>query len=228
MRIVYVLGAAAMVTAGFGLCVAKVRAQQHQIDGLGARVSALAESIEQTDARCAQARVAAVSAARPRDAGRTRGAAPPDGDGAGAQDATAPPTRADAGLVAEHRRPLNLEDAQDRVERVFLGEAPDPGWAREAERALEERLAAALPRSSAIHAVECRASLCRVEAAHRDPTDGGRLFDDAFKNPASKGWNADVFSTPPRVDERGNTVVVMYLAREGEALPSLEQRDDLD
>ncbi|MGK3984784.1 hypothetical protein WME99_17190 [Sorangium sp. So ce136] len=227
MRIVYVLGAAAVVTAGLGLCVAKVRAQQHQIDGLRAHVSALAESIEQTDARCAQAsaRAAAATAARARDV------ALPRGDGRDAQDATelpvAPPPR--AGVEhPERRKPLNLEDAQDRVERVFLEEAPDPGWAREAERTLEERLAAALPRSSAIHSVECRASLCRVEAAHRDPTDGGKLFGDAFKNPESKGWNADVFSAPPHADERGNTIVVMYIAREGEALPSLEQRDDLD
>ncbi|WP_437831028.1 hypothetical protein [Sorangium sp. So ce1153] len=225
MRIVYVLGAATVVTAGFGLCVAKVRAQQHQLDGLGEQVSALKASIAQADARCAQARARAAAVARAREA------APSNGDDDDGQDATelpaAPPPRTSVEL-ADGRKSLSLADGQARVERVFHEEAPDPDWAREAEIALQEKIAAALPRSSALRSVECRASLCRVEVAYRDPADGGRFFDAAFKNPDSKIWNADTFSTPPRPDGRGNTIVVSYLAREGEALPSLEQRDDLD
>jgi hypothetical protein len=125
-------------------------------------------------------------------------------------------------LESAERPLIEPAEARDQLESAFLEEGTDPGWARQAERTVQEKLRGSMPDASAVRSIECRSSICRIETAHQDPGAYGQFVDSVFKSPETQIWNSSSFSTPLRSDDRGGMVIVSYLAREGEAHPPLD------
>ncbi|HEY2514502.1 MAG TPA: hypothetical protein VGI39_26740 [Polyangiaceae bacterium] len=112
---------------------------------------------------------------------------------------------------------------RDHYQLAFERESREGTWADSAERLAEDRLKALLPPTSAVRAVECRASMCRLETSHADRPTYQAFLHAAFLGPSPGIWNAAQFSTrlDPQADG-GPLRVVSYLAREGRSLPSVD------
>jgi hypothetical protein len=216
MRKLYVFSSAVAITAAFGLCIVKIQSQQAQIDRLGADMSALAQSLDGKGSRRREEGGDVMERRGSRAPARSPSLSPED-----ESDAHAPPPP-QAPLEPKERPPADLEDTTDEIERVFLGEGSDPSWSRQTERTVKEKLTASLPEASAVRSIECRSSMCRVETVFHDPEAYGRFAQSAFKDPETRIWNGGAFSTSLGTDDRGDMVVISYLAREGEEIPSLD------
>jgi hypothetical protein len=138
------------------------------------------------------------------------------------QQEPVPPTTTPAPEAPQARAPTPAE-VRDKLDGVFAGEQVDTKWAQEARAKAEGKLAAAMPATSALRSVECRASMCRVETVHEDLGSYRQFVEKAFQDPETRVWNGGFFSTPVDKRDDGTLVIVAYLAREGEALPPLAQ-----
>ncbi len=109
-----------------------------------------------------------------------------------------------------------------RVEQAFAAEVPDPAWHPEA--AFRALFAHTLPAGSALDAIECRSSLCRVETSHLD-SDGRLAFLSALAMPDPThplGFAAALFGdSVPSPDGRG-VRSIMYVLRSGRELPTVD------
>ncbi len=110
-----------------------------------------------------------------------------------------------------------VADMGARIERAFVAEpsATSPELARDLDTAVR----AVLPAGSAVHRVECRGALCRIETAHLGLDELRDFAQRAFQgaNPVSKG---PVFFSLLGEPEPGQPVVaVAYVGREGAELP---------
>lgn len=117
---------------------------------------------------------------------------------------------------------IEPEEALARFDALFVEETTDTRWAQERSHALSTRVAAVLPDTSSLRSVECHTALCRVETVHESPESINTFAEGAFKNFDTKLTTGASFTTAEGQDERGRIVLVTYLAREGEPLPSLE------
>lgn len=216
MRTIWMLAAGAAITAAFGVCFLKIHAQQAEIDRVRAQVAVLAASPEEKGASHRRER-GPVEERRgsPAPARRT---SPTEED---MSDLPIAPRQPPA-LETADRAPTEPEDVPVALESAFLEEGADPIWSREAERTVQEKLKRAIPKAADVRSIECRSSMCRIETFHQNAEDYERFLHDAFKDPETQIWNGNAFSTSSRVDERGGRVIVSYLAREGEVLPSLD------
>ena len=140
------------------------------------------------------------------------------------EDRFEPPATPRSAPVAEATPPAPEPrvDVREKLDGLFREERTDTDWARTAESQVEDKLQQSMPEGSFVRSVECRASMCRVESVHQDDDTSGRFVRALLKDPAARVWSADAFAAPPQPDERGRSVVVAYLAREGETLPSLD------
>jgi hypothetical protein len=215
MRKLYIVPVAVAIAAAFGLCIVKIQDQQTQIDRLGANISALAQSPDGRGAR--RGKEGGEVMERRGSRAPARSPSPSPGD---ESDAPAAPPQAPLG--PKERPTIELEDATDEIERVFLGEGSDPTWSRQTERTVKEKLMVSLPEASAVRSIECRSSMCRIETSFRDAETYEHFAQSAFKDPATQIWNGGAYSTSLGTDDRGGMVIVSYLAREGEDLPSLD------
>lgn len=132
---------------------------------------------------------------------------------------------APAPLLPSEPRPLRPGDVRDGIERAFYREPRDPQWSRSAERTAEARLRGTLPKGATLHAVECHASLCRIESTHDSLDEYQQFVERAFMKIETQVWNGASYSTPVEdgAAERGFPVaIVSYVAREGHALPQVE------
>jgi hypothetical protein len=124
----------------------------------------------------------------------------------------------------EPRLALQPAKLRERLDSTFHAEPFDSGWAGGAQRLAAERLRETLPEGSEVRSVECRSSLCRIETSHTDGPHYQEFVRKAFLNPDTKLWNGGLFST--RLDDasqaEGRTVVVAYLARDGQGIPAFE------
>jgi hypothetical protein len=67
--------------------------------------------------------------------------------------------------------------------------------------------------------IECRTTLCRVELTPTDPGQGAAAFEQGFRKlMLFAPWHAPGFGKIEHPDGRA-PVAVLYLAREGHALP---------
>ncbi|HXU63869.1 MAG TPA: hypothetical protein VN962_19360 [Polyangia bacterium] len=109
----------------------------------------------------------------------------------------------------------------EEYQAVFARETADQAWAARAEEVARAKLGAVLPEGSRIRSVECRATLCRVETAHRDKSSYFTFGRRAFVSGDGRLWNAATFSVPadPAFSE---PVMVSYVAREGYDLPRID------
>jgi hypothetical protein len=109
------------------------------------------------------------------------------------------------------------------MDGTFSAQRVDASWAGTAQNLASERLRATLPEGSEVRSVECRASLCRIETSHTDEQRYESFVRQTFLDPKTQLWNGGLFSTT--LDDgqsEGRLVMVSYLAREGQAVPSFE------
>jgi hypothetical protein len=125
----------------------------------------------------------------------------------------------------EPQRPL-LQPAQlrDRMEGIFYDERVDASWADRALRLAQERIAGTLSDGSDVRSIECRSSMCRIETSHTDEQHYHQFLRKAFLDPETELWNGSVFSTPldDASQAEGRIVVVAYLTRDGQAMPTVD------
>jgi hypothetical protein len=106
-------------------------------------------------------------------------------------------------------------DPGEHLQSAFAGQPTDAAWASATEAHIAQRLRASVP-SARVQAIECHASLCRVETVHADAAAYGE-----FVSSIKRIWSGDAYSDEPTEGAQGQLVVVSYLAREGEPLPQL-------
>jgi hypothetical protein len=128
----------------------------------------------------------------------------------------APDTRSqDGGRSAE---PL---DGEQFMATVFTSRSDDPIWARDAEEMIRGKLRDELPPGSLTQAVECRAQLCRIATVHPAVTALEDFHTHMFGDPNTRIWNdANALTLIESTEREGELIVVSYLAREGDTLPS--------
>jgi hypothetical protein len=107
--------------------------------------------------------------------------------------------------------------AQQRLEARFLHAAADPEWAARAKTIVDQNLPSLLPEGSKIRSFECRASMCRLETAHKNHGQYMKFIQAAFLSPEDQLWNAPTFSTPLNGNP-ADGLMVTYIAREGGSL----------
>jgi len=186
-------------------------AQKAQVAALRGEVDKLREQ---------QARLA-VQAARPPVIVRTQVAAETPAVASATAPVTAPPSEPPADSEAARAKRWE-EDARANltaVEGAFATEPTNEPWAGSTRVALRDRLTA-ISRSagSALHDIDCRSSICRVEVVYRD-ADASRQFNEkAFTDPTDRAWDGPVVITPPQTNSDGSLATVMYLGREGTSL----------
>ena len=110
---------------------------------------------------------------------------------------------------------------RQRLDDYFARERPDPGWAYDAQRTAEARIVGAIPKTSEVRSIECRASMCRIETAHQDLDQYQQFVHRALMDPETKLWNGGFFATLLGEPAEGRVTTVAYLARDGEALPPM-------
>lgn len=167
-----------------------------------------------------QDQVTALSATQHRGSSEAAAAAPAQAAlgrlVAGAMAASTEPRPEPRPASAEPPAPV---DPRARLDSAFLAQQPDPAWTGAASRLAEARIGAALPPASMLRAVECRASLCRIETDHPDLQHYQQFFQRAFVDPDTRAWNGAVTTAELAEAGDGTVHVISYLAREGAALP---------
>jgi hypothetical protein len=159
--------------------------------------------------------------------------APPSSPYRAYEPAPAPPVAAPTASAApapalaskEEARPAPAPaEVRDSFEIAFGGDKPDPGWTGADQRRASQKIQAALPEGSHMRSFDCRASLCRIETSHEDPSHYRAFVRAAFLDPETQLWNAGMFSTRSSDEAAPGEPLVMvsYLAREGQALPNIE------
>jgi hypothetical protein len=119
--------------------------------------------------------------------------------------------------------PIAMEPTEldARLNATFSGERINAEWAASSERRAKTKMSAVLPHDSALVAVDCRASMCKVASKHANAANYRQFVQDAFSNPATEAWNAGFFSTATADPRTGEISAVAYVAREGEELPAV-------
>jgi hypothetical protein len=123
--------------------------------------------------------------------------------------------------VATERRRMTKQDMCDRYEIAFMSEPEDSVWASSARHVATERIQAVLPVGSALRAVDCRTSFCRIETSHGDMAHYKQFIDRALVEPQSSVWNGATF-TAVTDSSSANIIAVSYVSREGQNLPPLD------
>jgi hypothetical protein len=119
--------------------------------------------------------------------------------------------------VAPSTPEISVGELHKRYEGSFRGEAVDAAWAGQAKSIADAKLSAILPSGSSIRGLECRATMCRLETAHKDYASYVSFVRAAFTNPDQAPWNAESYSAPLN-DNPADGVFVTYIAREGRSL----------
>jgi hypothetical protein len=128
--------------------------------------------------------------------------------------ATAPAAALEPAEQAEQEQPEPI-DPGEHLEHAFGDQPTDAAWANATEAHIAQKVRAGLPHAR-VQAIECHASMCRLETIHADAAAYGQ-----FVNESKRLWSADAYSDEPIEGAQGQLVVVSYLAREGETLPQI-------
>jgi hypothetical protein len=108
-----------------------------------------------------------------------------------------------------------------RLEEHVAQERHDPAWSTDAQRTAGARLVGTIPETSELRSIECRASMCRIETVHQDIDHYQPFVYRAFMNQETHLWNGGFFATLLGDPAKDKVTTVAYLARDGEALPSI-------
>lgn len=122
------------------------------------------------------------------------------------------------------REELNAyhDRVRDHTQQEFAAQARDATWATGAEVQLESRIRAMTPERSTLGRVECRDTICRVEAVHQSIEDYYEFQTQVFA-PGDAIWSGARFAlTRPMPDGKRQRTVAFY-ARDGHELPRLSE-----
>jgi hypothetical protein len=117
--------------------------------------------------------------------------------------------------------PLDAPTMRQHLEDAWNVQAGQSAWTHGARQIAESKLSALLPAGSAARAVECRASMCRIETEHADVAHYAQFARSAFLEARTQLWNGGVFSAIVEDSSAsgGKVISVAYLAGEGQTLP---------
>ncbi|WP_338274431.1 hypothetical protein [Corallococcus caeni] len=194
-----------------GVLFALVSHQQSSETELEELRAQVRKSAASTDANLAERRVAADTAMR---LWATQAAQPPAQakspgameDSAEAPDEVPPPP-------PMRPPPPSFEQSRARVMTAFAEEPVDSDWSGRATQTLNETLRQHLPSGSRVKALDCRATLCRVELVHRSAADSGPFMMDGLR-----AWPGSIF-VASEAQEGTDYVVTLIAAKEGTRPP---------
>ena len=98
-----------------------------------------------------------------------------------------------------------------RVSGDFAREPRDPRWADHMTTEIQSSLGAVVATGTAIDAVECQSTLCKVTISHANEAARQAFFATYSNNPIRSTTGARVFS----LDEKGTPKTVMFISRGG-------------
>ncbi|WP_394822964.1 hypothetical protein [Pendulispora albinea] len=137
------------------------------------------------------------------------------------QSAAAAEGRATGDTGASAGRHMTADFMRDAYAATLTGENRDNAWAVRAEQRIVSQIRSASRAGTALESVDCRETLCKVDVRHTSQATYEAFLDDTFTRARDFIWNAPVFIS--RKEGAGEDVhVVMYIAREGYSLPTLE------
>lgn len=112
---------------------------------------------------------------------------------------------------------------RDSLEERLVVEDADPTWTVDAERRAESQFEAKLPPGSQVDAVECSATVCRIETTHDDGSAASSFVRSSLGATEDRPWNGSFVVGPVETLERDGTVrLAVYLMREEHELPAGE------
>jgi hypothetical protein len=181
--------------------------QQEEVADLRRQVEQLGEQVRDQPEGTDQVRYVGYPVPTPATLGQRD---PGSGADGGAGNAPAPPSPPPS---AEQQ----MKEAHQRYETKFARAAVDAEWAARAKKIADQKLPPLLPEGSTIRSFDCRASLCRLETAHKDHERYMKFIEAAFLRPDGQLWNGATYSTPLN-DDPQDGFMVTYIAREGASL----------
>ncbi|WP_199729242.1 hypothetical protein, partial [Corallococcus sp. CA053C] len=107
----------------------------------------------------------------------------------------------------------SFEESRTRVFTAFANEPVDNDWSGKATQTLNETLRQHLPSNSRVKALDCRATLCRVELVHRSAADSAPFMMNGLR-----AWPGAIF-VASEVQEGEDYVVTLIAAKEGTRPP---------
>lgn len=118
------------------------------------------------------------------------------------------------------RPPATAFDAtamKAHVESLFQAESAESGWASEAQREVHDGISSLLPSTASVRALDCRASLCRLEVAYSSEEE----FRQVMSPPGAMGrlWRGPSMVHLEKDPHRGTVTAVSYLVRPGYPMP---------
>lgn len=137
-----------------------------------------------------------------------QGASPTQGDASGASKES-----------ESERWAREAEAYNEAVEAEFASQASNPAWASTTRSDLLAKIDGALPAASSVQSVECRSSVCRLEASFPNEDASQALFEKMFTE-QGHFWNGPAAVASTRTNPDGSLTKVLYLAREGASLLS--------
>ena len=121
-----------------------------------------------------------------------------------------------------------IEAQEMMVKQAFETEKEDPEWSQRAETSwiqiFRQEVVKEELKGIQLHNIECRTTLCRVELTPTDPAQGTATFEeDVGKLLLFAPWQGLGFGKTKNPGGRA-PVAMIYMAREGYALPSSPNR----
>jgi hypothetical protein len=133
----------------------------------------------------------------------------------GAASQATPAAQAPASAPSASGSPgMAPQEMHDSVEASFVSESTDASWSRQAAGTARTSVTARLPAGGRIDAIECRSSMCRVEATLPDE-QSYREYAFSRKPHLDSAWQGPSMITRLRTESDGSVVSVSYLGRDG-------------
>jgi hypothetical protein len=114
------------------------------------------------------------------------------------------------------------EDQRAYIQTVFTRQTVDAMWSRETTAHLRGWFDDIAGSGAAVRSVDCRASLCRAELFISTTQEAERVVHELLFQDPDRGWRGPMRGEPERIAPNGEISYVVFLAKEGTELPSLE------
>ncbi|WP_375756705.1 hypothetical protein [Corallococcus exercitus] len=194
--------------------VSHQQSSEQELEDLRAQVRKSAAS---NDANLAERRAAAETAMRlwatqAAQPSAPRAQAPAESPGAMEEDSAQAPDEVPP-PPPMRLSPPSFEQSRTRVMTAFAEEPVDNDWSGRATQTLNETLRQHLPSGSRVKALDCRATLCRVELVHRSAADSGPFMMNGLR-----AWPGSIF-VASEAQEGSDYVVTLIAAKEGTRPP---------
>jgi hypothetical protein len=111
---------------------------------------------------------------------------------------------------------MSTDELRASIERRFQADQVDRDETARARQQLEAHLTGALPASSVLRAVECRASICRAEVEQVDLAAHQAFLQAAISSGA--GWEGPAMGALESRSDPGLVVTVVYFGRTASSL----------